>query len=84
MKKLKNSNCEQTQKTQIVTNLKTQIVTKLKNSNYDKTEKLKFWQNWKPQTGTKPQKINCDKTQTLNFDSSNSGSSDSSSNINIF
>ena len=35
VKKLKNSNCDKTEKTKIVTKLKNQIVTKLKNSNCD-------------------------------------------------
>ena len=38
--KLKNSNGDKTKKTQMVINIKTQIVTKLKNSNFDKTKKL--------------------------------------------
>ena len=40
--KLKNLNCDQTQKLKLLPNLKTQIVTKLKNSNWDQTPKLKL------------------------------------------
>ena len=56
--KLKNSNCDKTQKLKFnpklkawrkkpskTQNLTTQIVTKLKKSNYYKTQKLKLWQN---------------------------------------
>ena len=59
--KLKNSNCDKTQKNLIVTKhkkatiLKPQIATKLENSNCDKTKKtqivtaqeLRMWQNFK-------------------------------------
>ena len=47
--KLKNSYCDKTQKTQMVTKIKTQIVTSLKNSNGEK--KLK--------------NLNCDKTPNM-------------------
>ena len=51
----KKANCDKTEelklwqnsKTQMVTKLKTLIVTKLKNSNLDKTQKLKLLQNSK-------------------------------------
>ena len=42
MTKLKNSNCDKTQKLKLLSNSKTQIVRKLKNPNGDKTQKLKF------------------------------------------
>ena len=40
--KLKNSNCDKTQKLKSGQNTTTQIMTKLKNSNFDKTQKLKL------------------------------------------
>ena len=68
--KLKNSNCDDTQKLKLLWNSKTQIVMKLENSNCDKTQtqivmnpnnskcdeiqKLKLWQN-----------SNCDKFQIV-------------------
>ena len=79
MTKLKNTNCDKTQKikllqkskAQIVTklknsmwrNFKTQIVTKLKNSNCDKTQKIKLLPNSKNQIVTNLKYSNCDKTQ---------------------
>ena len=45
-----NSNCD---KTQTVTKLEIQIVTKLKNSICDKTQKQELWQNLKTQIVTK-------------------------------
>ena len=76
--KLRNSNCDKTQKlklwqnsnTQIVTkveNSETEIVTKLKNSNCDKTQKLKFWQNSKTQIVTKLKNSNCEQTKNSNY-----------------
>ena len=56
MTKLKNSNCDQTQKLKLQHNSKTQIVTKLKNSNCNKTE---------TKIVTKLKNSNCDKTQKL-------------------
>ena len=47
MTKLKFGQNSKWDETQILTKLKTQIVTKLRNSNCDKTQKLKFWQNLK-------------------------------------
>ena len=44
MAKLKNSNCDKTQKKKLCQNLKDQIVTKLKNSNCAKLKKIKLWQ----------------------------------------
>ena len=41
--KLKNSNCDQTQKHKLWQDSKTQILTKFKNSNCDKTQKFKLW-----------------------------------------
>ena len=40
--KLKNSNCDKTQKFKLQQKSKTQIVTKLKNLNRDNTQKLKL------------------------------------------
>ena len=53
MNKLKNSNCDET--------LKTQIVMKLKNTNGYKPQKLKWGQNSKTQILTKLKNLNCDK-----------------------
>ena len=56
--KLKNTNCDKTQKLKLGPNSKTQIVTKLNNSNI-KEEKNK------KKIVTKLKKSNCDKTQIL-------------------
>ena len=72
--KLKNSNCDETQKLKLQWNSKTQTVMKLKssncdkNSNVEKTQKLKLWQKSKTQIVTKLklwQKSNYAKTQML-------------------
>ena len=49
---------------QIVTKLKTKMVTKLKISNYDKTQTIKLWQNQNSNID-KTKKLNRDKTQKL-------------------
>ena len=62
--KLKNSNCDKSKKTKIVTKLKTQNVTKLKfwqNSITQNVTKLKLWHNSKTQIVTKLY-LNCYKT----------------------
>ena len=43
--KIKNSNCDKTQKLKLWQNSKTQIATKLENLNCDKTKKSELWQN---------------------------------------
>ena len=65
MTKLKNSNCDKTQKLKLWPNLRTQMATKLKKSICDKTQILKLWQNSKSQIVTKLKNSNCDKTQKL-------------------
>ena len=55
--KLKNSNCDETQKLNFFSNSKTQIMMKLKNSNCDQTPKLKLWWNSK--------NSNCDKNKKI-------------------
>ena len=54
--KLKNSNCDKTQKLKLRPNTKILNVTKFKNSNCDKTKK---------ENCDKTQNSNCDKTQKL-------------------
>ena len=75
--KIKNSNCDKTQKLKLWTNSKTQIVTKLKKkeTNCDKTQKLKLWQD-PYQIKTKLKNSNCDNIY--------SDSSDNSSRYSIF
>ena len=71
--KLKNSNCDKTQKLKLWWNSKTQIVINLKISNCEETQKLiglqnsklKLWVNSKTKNGTKLKKSNFDKTQKL-------------------
>ena len=73
--KLKNSDCDRSQKSKLLQNKKkklqlwqnskTPIVTKIKKSNYDKTQKLELWQKSKTQIATKVKNSNCDKTQNL-------------------
>ena len=63
--KLKNSNCDKTQKLKLWQNSKTWIVTKLKKSNCDKNQKLKWGQNSKTEFATKLKNWNCDQTQKL-------------------
>ena len=69
--KLKNSNCDETQKIKFWWNSRNQMVIKLKNINCDKTQKLKLWPNFKKKNsncdkaknviGTKLKKSNCEK-----------------------
>ena len=65
MTKLKNSNCDKTQKLKFWQNSKTQIVTKLKKHFFNKIQKLKLWQYSKTQIVTKLKNSNCDKTQFM-------------------
>ena len=81
MTKLKNSNCDKTQKPQIVTKLKNSNCDKSKkNSSFDKTQTLKLWQNSKTEIAIKikkiiltnlktwvvtTQKLNCEKSQSV-------------------
>ena len=55
--KLKNWNCDETKKNQ--------LVTKFKNFNCDETQKLKWWQNSKNLIVTKLKNSNWDKTQNI-------------------
>ena len=63
--KLKNSNCDESQKIKFRWNSKTQIVIKLKNSNCDATQKRKLWWNSKTQIVMKLKNSNCDNTQIV-------------------
>ena len=66
--KLKNSNCDETQKLKLWKNSKTQIVIKLKNSKVTKLKKINLWQKSKTQIVTKAelwQNSICDKTQIV-------------------
>ena len=59
MTKLKNSNCDKTQKLKLLQNSKTQ------NSNCDKTQKLKLFKNSKTQIMTKLKKHNTENNKFL-------------------
>ena len=62
--KLKNSNCDETQKGKLQWNSKNVIVMKLKNSNDDETKNSK-WQNSKTQIVIKLKNSNCDKIKIV-------------------
>ena len=62
--KLKNSNCDKTQKLKVRPNTKILNVTKFKNSNCDKTKKVNVTQ-LETQIVTKLKNSNCDKALKL-------------------
>ena len=65
VKKVKNSNCDKTEKHKLWQSSKTQIETKFKKKTQivnKKTKRVKLWQNLKTQIVNKL-KANCDKTQ---------------------
>ena len=68
--KLKNSNCDETQKLALWWDSKTQILLKLKNSNSDKTDKIKLWQI-----------SNCDKTEIVKEKELNNSKCDKTQNV---